>query len=68
MENSQEFNDHLNTLQTLLEYGNEPELETLKGLSHRSYKTKGKNLLMYLSKSKICNYKRSLYIHKTFRQ
>ncbi|RTG84534.1 uncharacterized protein DC041_0007798 [Schistosoma bovis] len=40
VENSREFNDHLNTLQTLLEYGNEPELETLNGLSHRSHKTK----------------------------
>ncbi|VDO54775.1 unnamed protein product [Schistosoma margrebowiei] len=40
VENSQEFNDFLNTLQTLLEYGNEPELETLKWLSHRSHKTK----------------------------
>ncbi|KAH9592468.1 hypothetical protein MS3_00004378 [Schistosoma haematobium] len=40
VENSQEFNDFLNTLQTLLEYENEPELETLKGLSHRSHKTK----------------------------
>ncbi|CAI2735226.1 unnamed protein product [Schistosoma spindalis] len=40
VENSQEFNDFLNTLQTLLEYGNEPELETLRGLSHRSHKSK----------------------------
>ncbi|CAH8682175.1 unnamed protein product [Schistosoma rodhaini] len=40
VEDLQEFNDFLNSSQTLLEYGNEPELETLKGLSHRSHKTK----------------------------
>ncbi|KAH8867615.1 C type lectin [Schistosoma japonicum] len=40
VENLQEFNTFLNKLQTILEYENEAELETLKTLSHRSHEAK----------------------------
>ncbi|CAH8567057.1 unnamed protein product [Schistosoma turkestanicum] len=66
VEDSQVFNDFLNSLQTLFEYGNEPELETLKMLSYRSYETG--DTLLHVKKEDIYQLTETVKTLKIFMQ